>query len=216
MWMNRILKTDSMEPKEIYECIRASYPDLETTICQLHKPCSGNRCARASRKHVIDFDQVERRYHVSASSPNPSVDAVTCNDQNTGFCFVELKGWEMFLAHQLSRFSEDEDKKKAIEEQANDYDLKKKLDNSLQLCQQITNNSDCFNQTEVVFVLVTDIEVEVNPLESFAYQLNMLAETASKWKLLCNESLSQRLDSEIDIKKYYVHCKDFDSLIHRL
>lgn len=205
-----------MEPKEIYECIRVSYLDLETTICQLHKPCSENRCVNASHKHVIDFDQVERCYHESASSPNPSVDAVTFNDQNTVFCFVELKGWEMFLAHQLSRFSEDEEKRKAIKEQANDYDLKKKLDNSLQLCQQITNNSDCFNQTEVVFVLVTDIEVEVNPIESFAYQLNMLAETSSKWKLLCNESLSQRLNSEIDIKKYYIHCKDFDSLIHRL
>lgn len=205
-----------MEPKEIYDCIRVSYPDLETTICQLHKPCRENRCAKASRKHVIDFDQVERRYHISASSPNPSVDAVTYNDRNTVFCFVELKGWEKFLAYQLSRFSEDEEKRKAIEEQVNDYDLKKKLDNSSLLCQQITNNLNCFDQTEIVFVLVTDIEVAVNPLESFAYQLNMLAKTASKWKLLCNESLSQRLDREIDIKKYYVHCKDFDSLMLRL
>ena len=90
------------------------------------------------------------------------------------------------------------------------------MDNSLLLCRQITNNLDCFNQTEVVFVLVTDIEVEVNPLESLAYQLNMLAETSSKWKLICNKSLSQRLDKEIDIKKYYIQCKDFDGLMHRL
>lgn len=214
--MDRILKTDRMEAKDIYACIRASYPDLETTICQLHKPCSENRCVNASHKHVIDFDQVERCYHESASSPNPSVDAVTFSDRNTSFCFVELKGWEKFLVYQLSRFSEDGDKKRAIEKQAKDYNLKKKLDNSLLLCRQITNNLDCFNQTEVVFVLVTDIEVEVNPLESLAYQLNMLAETSSKWKLICNKSLSQRLDKEIDIKKYYIQCKDFDGLMHRL
>ena len=155
-----------MESKEIYDCIKAKYPDLETVICCLHKPCIGNPCSKVSVKKVLDFDCVERRFHVGVQ-PSPSVDAVTYNEENSIFYFVE----------------------------------------------DITANKDCFENTELIYVLVTDIEVEMNPLQSIAYNLAMLSETSSKWKYLCNKYLFKRLDDISDIKKLYVYCKDFDMRI---
>lgn len=197
-----------MESKEIYDCIKAKYPDLETVICFLHKPCIGNPCSKVSAKKVLDFDCVECRFHVGVQ-PSPSVDAVTYNEENSIFYFVEIKGWEKFYTYQLKPFDE-EDWEAKIEVQVKDYDLEGKLDNSLSLCQDITANKDCFENTELIYVLVTDIEVEMNPLQSIAYNLAMLSETSSKWKDLCNKYLFKRLDDISDIKKLYVYCKDFD------
>lgn len=81
-----------MKAIEIYNCVKAKYPDLETTICCLHKSCINSPCQKASAMNVLDFDCVERRFHDGAK-PSPSVDAVAYNDGNTIFYFVEIKGW---------------------------------------------------------------------------------------------------------------------------
>ena len=205
-----------MKAKEIYDSINENYQNLRTGICQLHKPCSIIRKCDGSHKEVIDFDRVERLYHKGASSPLPSVDAITYNDENTCFCFVEIKGWERFLSYQLGTLKE-EDKEKEIKRQAYKYDLKGKLENSLALCQEVTGDKDCFKtDVEVVYVLVTDIEVRTNPLESIAYNLNILAASSSKWEDLCNKYLSQAIEKVSDVRKIYIHCKEFDALMRKL
>ena len=205
-----------MTAKEVYESIRGHYPGLETTICQLHKPCSAIRkCLHeASKKEVIDFDRIESAYHKNRGLPSKSsVDAVTCDNADTVFCFVELKGWNEFLTNPYQKKSVSEE---GIKKQAKKYDLKGKLENSLFICQEISGNPSCFKEMEIVFVLVTDIEVKQSPLESLAYHLTMLAETASKWEDLCNKYLLKVLAEVEDIKKYYINCKDFESLMARL
>ncbi|OUO52378.1 hypothetical protein B5F77_08495 [Parabacteroides sp. An277] len=193
--------------KVLYEGIKNRYEGIETTICQLHKPCSERRrCGAASVTPVLDFDAVERRFHAHADSPSPSVDAVAYSERNL-FCFVEIKGWNEFLynPHRPEPVSE-----QAIATQVRKYDLKGKLMNSMRICLDI-NSISSFGEVEVVFVVVTDIDVRTAPLESLAANLGMLATTSSRWEEVCNQYMQRVLHQTGDIRKWYISCRDWDT-----
>lgn len=200
-----------MEAQTIYNCIKTCHPELLTTICRLHKPCSTvRRCVNDSRLEVIDFDKIKDAYCESLhSDPMPSVDALAYSEKRVALCFVELKGWDRFLNNPYRKASVSEEE---IKTQAGRYDLKGKLESSLRICQDLMGVPDCFEGVELFFVLVTDIEIESNPLESIVYNLSVLAETSSKWKDLCHKYLSKALDEVAigDIRKFYLYCETFD------
>ncbi len=198
-----------MTARELYELIKKTYPGLASTLCGLHKPCrEGRRCLSGSSGELVDFDQVERLHH-AGMAPKPSVDGVAVNSKGTCFCFVEIKGWEMFLEH--AEVTEGK-----IEKQVEKYDLQGKLDNSLCICTELSRDGHCFDEMPFVYVLVTDIEVEKDPLESLAFSLEALAETSSKWFRLCNDALRKKLMEIGGVRKRYVNCRDFDSLLKNL
>ena len=72
-------------------------------------------------------------------------------------------------------------------------------------------------QIGVAFILVTDINVENNPINVLAQQLNMLAFTASDWERVCAETLREHLNTQVrGTRTYFTCCRDFDRLMSRL
>ena len=196
--------------KALYDTLKMAYPGTETTLCLLHKPCvKTRRCAVVSCKEILDFDAIERRFHAHAANPLPSVDAVACATEKNLFCFVEIKGWNEFLynPHRPVAVSEGE-----IEQQVRKYDLKGKLENSMAICLAVNQMPD-FGSIKVRYIVVTDINVQTNPLESLAANLGMLATTSTRWEDLCNKYLKQKLEEVADIEKRYIHCKEFDAVM---
>ncbi len=198
-------------PKELFDRIKSIYPDHSTKICALHKPCTPKRqCKVGSNKEVLDFDEITKQENIKKSvESTSSVDAITYTDNNCYFCFVEIKGWYEFLynSHRKKKVTKSE-----IQKQVDKYDLKKKLDNSIQLCKEITHNN-IFENIPIYYIVVTDIDVNTNPLESLQGNLMFLAQTSSKWTDICNNLLKSKLDEITDIKKGYFYCRQFSDAI---
>lgn len=188
-----------MNAKELYQKILETYPDIgETTICSLHKPCAkSKRCDEASLHLYIDFDRVETEFDRGNSS-RQSVDAVASAGEK--FCFIEIKGWKDFLQWNIPN-----DKTIALQAQ---YDLKGKFEVSKEICIGIAENETLFEAIPEVFVLVTDIDVNEEGIESFFFNMMALASTATDWETKCNIALKRELDNQItSVPKYYVNCK---------
>lgn len=161
-----------MTPQELYHSICLRYQECEVdSICQTEKTCKRNGFCNDKQHHgVIDFDKVKDTYydHLGVDKKPASVDAVCVGDQHEHFCFVELKGWKSYMAHRSQQ-------KKNVEETAADYNLVGKLRDSQRLCMELTSNPDLFANMPIVFLLVTDIDVNENGLEWFADRLTDLA-----------------------------------------
>ena len=196
-----------MTPQELYHSICLRYQECEVdSICQTEKTCKRNGFCNDKQHHgVIDFDKVKDTYydHQGVDKKPASVDAVCVGDQHEHFCFVELKGWKNYMAHRSQQ-------KKNVEETAADYNLVGKLRDSQRLCMELTSNPDLFANMPIVFLLVTDIDVNENGLEWFADRLTDLATSSSSIYSECISNSRKTLDSEIHIQHDYIYCKDFD------
>lgn len=62
----------------------------------------------------------------------------------------------------------------------------------------------------IVFLLVTDIDVNKNGIDNFNYNLNALESTSTVTYSECITKSRQTLNSEIYIQHDYICCKDFD------
>lgn len=100
--------------------------------------------------------------------------------------------------------------KRNIEETAKEYNLSGKLKDSQTLCIDLTSDKELFANMPVVFLLVTDIDVNKEGIENFNYNLNALASTSSDIYSECITESRRTLESEIRIQHDYVYCKDFD------
>lgn len=192
-----------MNAEELYKLISDTYPDIgEAAICDLHKPCAkSKRCAGTSRRRYIDFDKVETEFDRGNPS-RQSVDAVAGAGEK--FCFIEIKGWKDFL-----QWNTPDDE--SIDSQAQ-YDLKGKFEVSKDICMGIAKDGTLFEKIPEVFVLVTDIDVNEEGLESFFFNMMALASTATEWETKCNIALKKQLDEQITtVPKYYVDCKHLAS-----
>lgn len=202
MWMQQE-NSNFMDAKDLYALILRQYPETgEYQICDLHKPCVDSRkCSITTPSHLINFDEVE--IAVDKGKPSrASVDAVTVSGNK--FCFVEIKGWMEFLKY-------NEPKETKIKKQASNYNLHEKLRASEKICIEITNCSELFREIPEVFILVTDIDVKTNGIESFQYNLLALSETSSDWESLCNRFLENELNKQITtIPKYYENCRHLE------
>lgn len=208
-------------PQSVYDLVLRCIGNNTCSVCDLHKPCIGHPCACVQHTPVIDFDEVERLWHISRKQPSTaSADALVCHHN---LCFVEIKGWIKFLENlhltgerQLTD-REEERLKGRILKQVGHYDFQKKLLSSIEVCEDITGTPDLLSALPVAFILVTDVNPETSPLEVFSMQLSMLAHTSTDWKKVCTEAMSQRLASQItSIHTYFVYCKDFGHLIKSL
>jgi len=194
-----------MSPIELYEFIRSQYPCFEVdSICQTDKYCKRvGLCTDKQGHHVIDFDELKDTYYNKVTQKPASVDAVCVGNLQKYFCFVELKGWRNYMLHLKKQ-------KRNIEETAKEYNLSGKLKDSQTLCIDLTSDKELFANMPVVFLLVTDIDVNKEGIENFNYNLNALASTSSDIYSECITESRRTLESEIRIQHDYVYCKDFD------
>lgn len=208
------LNPQPMSPKELYELLNRKYPGNTGIICDLHSTCLPGRGYRCGSLHnhneVLDFDKVKTEHVKGTPKQYSSVDAVVVSASGEKFCFVELKSWQELWSRERT-----EDAIRAQGEKY-EYSLPKKLTDSMAICVTEAGEADLFADVSAVFVLVTDIDVNLRPLESLASNLNALAGTSSDWVLLCNK-LSQGILSDINyLPTYYKQCKDFDVFIGNL
>ena len=202
-------------PAELYAKLISDFDLSEHILCDLHKPCNksnGRRCKSVMTNSIIDFDEVKTEYQRGKSGdPKSSVDGFTYKNQLC--CFVELKGWTDFLT-----FHTNPDMlQMEMENQANKYDLNKKLMDSMSICREVSENADIFKDVSIAFILVTDIDVDKDGTMELYSDLMGLAETSSDWELICNRELKDKLLSlPSDISTYYIKCQNFDEAISKL
>lgn len=203
-------------PEELYRAVLEFKPGVESSICLLHKPCKGNPlCSTTSTSEVLDFDAVEKELARGRRSNLPSCDGVTLNIERSVFCFVEMKGWKEFVMRNINvdDATLSEDDKKKIEDQVDRYNLKGKLEQSMDDCEEIAHDSDLFQRLPFIYIIVTDIENDRNAAEDIAANLSLLAETASVWTF-CDNSMKKQMNTLDDtVMKVYTHCRDFDDCI---
>ena len=202
-------------PTDLYSKFLSDYKLPEQILCDLHKPCNyttGHRCATILTHKVINFDDVKTEYQRGKKEPQKaSVDGFTY--KNKLFCFVEVKGWADFLTFHTNP----DTLKTDIKEQADKYDLNKKLTDSMLICKDIASNPKLFKDNSIAFILVTDIDVAEDGTMELYSDLMSLAETSTNWETICNQELKGNMSSlPTNINTYYIKCQMFDGTISKL
>lgn len=198
-----------MKPDDLYEIIRAKYPSLEVEgVCYVHKDCKRlGFCSDAQKTRVLDFDEIKNcEYHGLKKSVPSSVDAVCISGNKQTFCFVELKGWRLYIDYLTKQ-------RHSVEETVDDYHLERKLIDSQSLCMSLASDSNVFAEVPICFILVTDIDTSTNGLESFHSMMTDLANCTVNLYSNCISAAEKTLDSEIHINHYYITCKQFDQFL---
>lgn len=205
-------------PKYIFDCVLKYSEDETVSLCSLHDPCCGNFCGTPQQTQVIKFDEVKKKWDDSLKQPHhSSVDALTYNKT---LCFVEIKGWKKFLEHQKilrKKSLTDRDKDiliDKIDRQSAGFNYQKKFLESITICEKISKLDEISKNVPIQFILVTDINPATSPIESFAEQLFMLANTSTSWEKICSETMYNHLKDQLGTNNtYFIQCKDFDDFI---
>lgn len=218
--------THVMTPAELYNSIKQQMTMADTSICQLHKPCTATpACVQPQNHPMLDFDEVEKRWHQQKGMKSTaSVDALSHTGRT--LCMIEIKGWKMFLKHQpiaqqsASTPQQVNQLTQKIEKQTNSYQLQDKLLKSIEVCEEMSQNNNLPLYMPVAYILVTDIDPTINAAAVFTQQLNMLASTSSNWETVCAQHLSKRFQQQTagmnNIRSYFIYCKQLDNLLAKL
>lgn len=177
------------------------------SVCELHKPCATTpRCSWKPVKRFVNFDDVKTAYckeHQVISCA--SVDGLS--EKNEKLLFVEIKGWVDFLQYQKKNVE------KKIEKQVTGYDFIKKLKDSIDICNDYASNPKFCNADHLAYIIVTDIDIKEQPLQTLQGNLMALAQTSSSLEVLCNKYMLSKISSIKGIHTYYKQCKELDSFI---
>lgn len=135
-----------------------------------------------------------------------SVDAVM---QKSGlFLFVEIKSWKNFEKYQISVTDSEALRKRKIEEKAKKFKLKKKVEESMIICCEVSKDKRLFDKMRVVYVLMTDIDTVVDPMDRFRARLGSLSYKAVNMLHFNDASMSELKKVGMDAR--YVYCQKFD------
>lgn len=177
------------------------------SVCELHKPCATTpRCSWEPAKRFVNFDDVKTAYckeHQVISYA--SVDGLS--EKNEKLLFVEIKGWVDFLQYQKKNVG------KKIKKQVSGYDFVKKLKDSIDICNDYASNPKFCNADHLAYIIVTDIDIKEQPLQTLQGNLMALAQTSSSLEVLCNKYMLSKISSIKGIHTYYKQCKELDSFI---
>ena len=192
-----------------------------TQICVLHKPkpktsCIDNPCSTPSQTNVIDFDKVKSIFcQINNLSQLASVDCIT--HKGDYFLFVEIKSNKNFLTHQLNSYSVEAEVDEIIKNKVAGYNLKKKISDSIHICNKISENANVFESIPCIYVLVTDTNTIDDPVQSIQANMNILAYNSIDIMKLTklNKLLRENLES-LGYTNRYVKCSDFDDYIKNL
>lgn len=202
-----------MTAEDLYTYLAEKFDLPSVILCDLHKPCNSpakRRCGEILSHKLINFDDVKSAFQKGKPGPQKaSSDGYTF--QGEWFCFVEIKGWKDYLKYNPDSPSDD------IISKASEYNLLKKYQDTLYVCQQITKDDNLFKDKKMAFFLVTDIETNSSGISRLAGNLNLLATKIPSKEDICNQALSNQLNSiPQNVMKLYVECCQFDSAIKKL
>ena len=185
-----------------------------TTVCMLHKAEPGKPCPQSiyfcgseSVNHAINFDAVKEHYCTQKKIHSlSSVDAVM--QKNGLLMFVEIKSWRNFEQYQIKATDSEDLRKKKIKEKAKKFNLKKKVEESMTICCEVSQDKRLFEKMPVMYVLMTDIDTIVDPLDRFRARLGSLSYKAVNMLHFNDASMSEL--KKIRMNSRYVYCKKFD------
>ena len=186
-----------------------------TSLCILHeaetdKPCPQSLyfCGTESKISAINFDAVKDHYcKQNKTSSLSSVDAVMY--KNDLFLFVEIKSWRSFERYQMKPTESEADRKKEIENQAKKFKLKKKVEESMIICCGVSKDKQLFNKMHVLYVLLTDIDTVIDPMDRFRARLGYLSYKSVNLLHFNDASMVELKTVGMDTR--YVCCKQFDT-----
>lgn len=200
-----------MTPIDIYNEVLTFSGIPTTKICDLHSACSPAKkkiylCNHAgSNTSVINFDEVKTLADIKRGlDARKSVDALTVSPSKAYLCFVELKSWELLIAH---NGTETNIRRQAIKYSA---DLPLKLSESMLICREITNNPTAFNDCKVLYILLTDIRVVDDGLQAFSSNMEVLSGISSDLRMLCNSLSHGIMNGITTVETRYWECRNFD------
>lgn len=202
-----------MTAEDLYTYLSNKFGLPSVILCDLHKPCNTSakrRCGEVLSHNLINFDDVKSAFQKGNPGPQKaSSDGYTF--QGEWFCFVEIKGWKDYLKYNPDSPADD------IISKASEYNLLKKYQDTLYVCQQITKDDNLFKDKKLAFFLVTDIETNSSGISRLAGNLNLLATKIPSKEDICNQALSNQLNSiPQNVMKLYVECCKFDRAIKKL
>lgn len=207
--------------QHLFEQIR-EYASLPyTSICMLHyaepkTPCPHSRffCGKESVKPAVNFDAVKEEFCNREKIKDlwSSVDAVLY--KNNIFLFVEIKSWQNFDRHHVNVGDSPEEVRKKADQQAKKFNLKLKIDSSIEICRNISKDPDLFAEMPTVYVLVTDVDTVPDPLVRFRARLGILSYNAMNIPSYTRASFNAIKATGMNVR--YVNCRNFDSFFDSL
>lgn len=207
--------------KRLYDIVCSYISTKATSICRLHNafprtpcPLSPSFCGVESIIPVINFDEVKDTFcHRNREHRQlKSVDAVTYKKDI--FLFVEIKSWQNFEDHQILRNDSPEVIRQKITRKASDFNLKRKIDDSMVICKELTKCNKLFNKVPVIYVLVTDVNDVVDPLARLRGWLNVLAYNSKN--IPYYRQASEHELNTINMPTRYQPCRGFDKFYDSL
>lgn len=206
--------------RRLYGALSFYVQAASTSLCMLHKaepriPCphSLHFCGNASKVPVLDFDAVKDEFCRGRGNRQlKSVDAVTYKGGQ--FLFIEIKSWQNFEANQIKKNDPPAVVQQKIERQANDFNLKKKVEDSIKICIALTKCSKLFGKFPVMYVLVTDVNDVVDPLARLKGWLDVLSYNSVRIPDF-KRATEKELHSTGMITRYQP-CREFDSFFNSL
>ena len=204
----------------LYERVGEYASLLPTTICRLHeaepkKPCPTTAffCGAESKIPALNFDAVKESFCNKMKCPSvPSVDAVLYKENR--FLFVEIKSWQNFERYQIKPGDNQATIQQKIADKATGFNLKPKVERSMEICMRISKDEHLFKKMAVTYVLVTDVDTVVDPLARFRGRLRALAYKSVFIPLFSSASLTQLSTIGMDVR--YIFCRKFDSFYDSL
>lgn len=205
----------------LYKRLREYVSLPEKSICVLHlaeprTPCPQSKyfCGTVSKKPVLDFDSVKELFCHQEETDTlwPSVDAVLYKDEL--FLFVEIKGWRNFDTFQVRTEDSQEEVRIKAENQAFKFNLKQKVEKSMDICRSISGDELLFDSIPLIYVLITDIETILDPLVRFRAQLSVLSYKAVNIPIYTDVSLREL--NQVGMTVRYLTCRKFDDFYDSL
>lgn len=141
-----------------------------------------------------------------------SVDAVM--HKNDLFLFVEIKSWKNFELHQIKPTDSEAVRKQKIEEKAKKFKLKKKVESSMTICCEVSKDKHLFDKMRVLYVLMTDIDTIVDPMDRFRARLGSLSYKAVNMLHFNDASMAELKTVGMEVR--YVYCRQFDKFFASL
>lgn len=206
--------------RRLYGALSFYVQAASTSLCMLHKaepriPCpnSSHFCGNVSKVPVLDFDAVKDEFCRGRGNRQlKSVDAVTYKGGQ--FLFIEIKSWQNFEANQIKKNDPPTIVQQKIERQANDFNLKKKVEDSIKICISLTKCSKLFGKFSVMYVLVTDVNDVVDPLDRLKGWLDVLSYNSIRIPDF-KRATEKELHSTGMVTRYQP-CREFDSFYESL
>lgn len=188
-----------------------------TTIGQLDKSCCPNL-----KTEVIDFDKTEEIHRIKHHYQNiKSCDALILLDKLKRIDFIEIKGFKNFIKRQLNH---DNSIDNQIKEKITDFDFIGKIRDSIIILNNIVlsksfeitgKEQKIYHKIVKNFIILTDIDIQQNPVELIAFSLSFLGQTSSDIETivakLVDIEINQLSAFENIQKPTLLSCKNFDS-----